>query len=169
MKRARTGKKRPGRWVRYQYLKLLRLNDSPKRIAGGFALGVAIGVLPSFGLGIIIAVFAAGLLKVNRVSAVVGTLVVNPWTSTFFWALSYVTGSLVLGENLGETLKLVEAVKSHSDLWKNILAHRLLAPYIVGNLLITVAFTSLSYLVALYGVTAYRRAKRERLLRKSGG
>lgn len=151
------------RWLRYQYVRLIRINDSPEKIAGGLALGVALGVLPSFGLGIVIALFTAGLFRVNRVSAVLGTLVMNPWTATFFWALSYLSGSLVMGQDLHETIALVRTLKGQPDLWKSLVGGRLLLPYIIGNVLVTVAASATFYMGALYVVRGYRKAKLHRL------
>ncbi len=155
------------RWLKYRYIKLVRINDSPEKIAGGIALGVVLGILPTFGLGIVIAIFTAGLFRVNRVSAVIGTFIMNPWTATFFWAMSYVVGSLAIGQNLSETMNLVKAIRTHSDLWENILAQRLLLPYIIGNIMVTAGGAAVSYLSCLYIVRAYRRAKKRRT--RNGG
>lgn len=156
------------RWLRYQYIRVVRLEDSPEKVAGGLALGVALGVLPSFGLGIIIALFAAGLFRVNRAAAVVGTLVMNPWTATFFWALSYLSGSLILGQDLHETIALVKTLKQRSDLWESLIGSRLLLPYIIGNVLVTLAASATFYVGGLYAVRGYRKARKRRLEKKAG-
>lgn len=156
------------RWVRYQYIKLVRLDDSPEKIARGFALGVVLGILPTFGLGVIAAIVLAGYLKINKASAVIGTFIMNPWTSPFFWALSYLTGSLLLGNNLQETAALVKYLKTHEDIWKSLLAQRLLLPYIIGNIIITSASAATSYIACLYAVKAYKRAKGKKNQRRQG-
>lgn len=155
------------RWARFQYIKLLRINDTPEKIAGGLALGVALGVLPSFGLGVIIALLVAGRLGVNRASAVIGTLVMNPWTAAFFWAASYLVGSLLLGYDLSETIKVIEGLKGQQDLWANILGKRLLLPYVIGNALVTAFTAAFFYVAGLYSVRAYRRARSKRRARKA--
>lgn len=155
------------RWARYQYIKLLRINDTPEKVAGGLALGAALGILPSFGLGVIIALLLAGVLKVNRVSAVIGTLVMNPWTTPFFWGTSYIAGSLILGYDLSETIKVIEQLKSQGDLWANLLGRRLILPYVIGNAVVTVFASAFFYVVGLYSVRAYRRAKARRKARKT--
>ncbi len=155
------------RWARYQYIKLLRINDTPEKIAGGLALGVAIGVLPSFGLGVIVAVLVAGRIGVNRASAVIGTLVMNPWTAAFFWAASYLVGALLLGYDLSETIKVIEGLRSQQDLWANILGKRLILPYIIGNAFVTAFTAAFYYVVGFYSVRAYRRAKARRRARKT--
>ncbi|MBI5189666.1 MAG: DUF2062 domain-containing protein [Nitrospirae bacterium] len=155
------------RWLKLQYVRVVRLQDSPEKIAAGLALGVALGILPSFGLGIIIALFTAGIFRVNKASAVIGTLIMNPWTATFFWALSYLAGSLILGQDLRETIELIKTLKGHTDLWKSLVGSRLLLPYIIGNMLVTVAASAMFYVGGLYTVREYRKLKKHRLERKA--
>jgi uncharacterized protein (DUF2062 family) len=154
-------------WLRYQYVKLVRLNDSPEKVAGGLALGVVLGILPTFGLGVVLAVLIAGPLKVNRVSAIIGTLVMNPWTTPFFWALSYLAGSLVLGNNIHEALSSVKSIETQTGLWKDILTKRLLLPYIIGNVIVTAMAAASFYVAGLYFVKEYRKAKKKRLKAKA--
>lgn len=65
-------------------------------VATGLALGVFFGVLIPIGQ-ILLAGFAAWLLRANLASAVLGTLVSNPVTVPFLYALAYGAGALVLG------------------------------------------------------------------------
>jgi uncharacterized protein (DUF2062 family) len=163
----RPRKKSPRRWIRYQYLKLVRINDSAEKIAGGLALGVVLGILPTFGLGIIIAIFLAPALKLNRASAVIGTLIMNPWTAPFVWTLSYLAGSLLLGYNLNDTLMEIRRLNSHPGLWRSLMTGRLIMPYIIGNLIVTAALALFSYALALFSVRAYRNAKKRNLSEKT--
>ena len=110
-----------------------------------------------------LAVLIAGPLKVNRVSALIGTLVMNPWTTPFFWALSYLAGSLVLGNNIHEALSAVKSIETQTGLWKNILAKRLLLPYVIGNIIVTAMAAASFYVAGLYFVKEYRKVKKKRL------
>jgi uncharacterized protein (DUF2062 family) len=154
------------RWIRYQYLKLVRINDSAEKIAGGLTLGVVLGILPTFGLGIILAIFLAAALKLNRASAVIGTLIMNPWTAPFVWTLSYLAGSLLLGYDLNETLIEIRSLNAHPGLWRSLMTGRLIKPYIIGNLTVMAALASFFYAVVLFSVRAYRNAKKRNLLEK---
>lgn len=162
MWKAAKGRRDFRHWLRYHYLRLVRLNDSPEKIAGGLALGAALGILPTFGLGVILVLFLAGPFKVNRVSAVIGTLVMNPWTAPFFWALSYLAGSMMLGNHLSDTISVIKSINTSTGLWKNILANRLLLPYIIGNVVVTAMASALFYVAGLYFVKAYRKMKKGR-------
>jgi uncharacterized protein (DUF2062 family) len=164
--KAKKGRRDVKRWLRYQYFKLTRLNDSPEKVAGGLALGVVLGIMPTFGLGVVLAVLIAGPFKVNRASAIIGTLVMNPWTTPFFWALSYLAGSIVLGNNISETISVIKSIDTHTGLWKNIMAHRLLLPYVIGNIIVTAMAAASFYVAALYVVKESRKAKMKRLKRK---
>ncbi|MCM8799901.1 MAG: DUF2062 domain-containing protein [Candidatus Omnitrophica bacterium] len=60
-------------------IKLIKINDSPQKVALGFSLGVALGIIP--GSGPIASLFLAFLFKLNRASSLLGSLAVNTWFS----------------------------------------------------------------------------------------
>ncbi|WP_238480939.1 DUF2062 domain-containing protein [Desulfuromonas sp. AOP6] len=78
-------------------LLLVRLRKSPDEIAKGLALGVLVGMTPTFGFQMVIAVFLAFLLRENRIAALVGVWVTNPLTAPIIYALEYESGRLLLG------------------------------------------------------------------------
>src|SRR4030066_1909704 len=80
------------RTFRYISLRLVRVGGDSVHVALGFALGVFLGVFPTFGLGIPLALFLASMFRWNRVSALLGSLVMNPLTTPFFWTLSGTLG-----------------------------------------------------------------------------
>ncbi|HCC68891.1 MAG TPA: DUF2062 domain-containing protein, partial [Nitrospiraceae bacterium] len=71
--------------LRKLYHQIIDINDTPEKIALGMAIGIALGILPTFGMGIILAIGLAFLLKANRLSAILGTVIANPWIAPFFW------------------------------------------------------------------------------------
>ena len=58
--------------------KLLSLRASPHQIALGFAIGVFIGIFPTFGLGGLVIIALAALSRFNVPAALLGTLIGNP-------------------------------------------------------------------------------------------
>ena len=76
--------------------KLVRLDDSPERIARGLAIGVFWGILPTFGFAILFSLPTAVFLRANKLSAVLGTFVANPFTTPFIYAFEYKIGQLML-------------------------------------------------------------------------
>jgi hypothetical protein len=84
------------RLFRYLFLRVLHLQSSPVSIATGLAIGVAISFTPFLGMHIIIALGLSWILRANKISTFLGTLVGTPWTLPFMLFLSYKTGFIVL-------------------------------------------------------------------------
>jgi uncharacterized protein (DUF2062 family) len=76
------------------YVKLVKINDTPQKIAAGFGLGVFLGILP--GTGPIAALLAASFLRINRAAAVTGSLLTNTWLSILTIPLSMKIGSAIM-------------------------------------------------------------------------
>lgn len=147
------------RRARYHYLKILRIDDPPERIARGAAIGVLMGVLPTFGLGAFMAIGVAFVLRANKAAAVLGSFIVNPLTAPFFWTLSIVIGSLILGEDYSSILAKVkdEGFFAGAE-WTYLV-------YMVGNIILSILFTLASYYLVKWAIIRHR-AKKE--LKRSG-
>lgn len=74
---------------------IVQLNGSPRGIAGGFALGVGLSLIPVPFLGMVIALAVAPLCKMNVPATYLGTAVINPVTGAVFYF-----GELWLGMRL---------------------------------------------------------------------
>lgn len=85
------------RQFKLNLLRLIRLQATPDEVAKGFALGILIGMTPTFGFQIVLAVFFAFLLKENKLAAIIGVFITNPVTAPFIYALEYESGRLLLG------------------------------------------------------------------------
>jgi len=163
------------RWLRYGYIRLVRINDSPQKVAAGLAVGVLLGILPTFGFGALIALALAIVFKFNKAASIFGSLIMNPLTTAFFWTASSVLGAFVANRDWHRTLKMVQSFSANFRLvdlttpkgWALILKGlgTGIQVYLVGNVLLALFFATLSYLVALHITKAYR--ERRRL--KSGG
>jgi len=90
---------RIARLLKTVYLKLFRINDSPIKIASGFGLGVFVGVMP--GIGPVIALLLAFLFRVNRASALLGSILFNTWVGLIALLLAIKIGSAVTGSSYG--------------------------------------------------------------------
>ena len=84
------------RALRYHWLKFMRLQEDPKRIAGGLALGVFIGITPTIPFHTVIALSLAALLGVSPVTAFIGIQVGNPLTVVPIYLTSYKVGQFLL-------------------------------------------------------------------------
>ena len=85
------------RQAKLNFVRFARLEGTPVEIAKGFALGIFIGMTPTFGFQMLMAVFFAFLLRENRLAAVLGVWISNPFTAPFIYALEYESGRLLLG------------------------------------------------------------------------
>ncbi len=78
-----------------QYHKVMQLPGSPKKIAAGVALGVALDFLPVPIISIPISFVLAKLMRINAVAAVL-TVILFKCAVPVFYALNYMVGKLVL-------------------------------------------------------------------------
>jgi uncharacterized protein len=140
-----------GIWKRWSFIRqfklnvvrFLRLRGTPDEIAKGFALGIFIGLTPTFGFQMIIAVFFAILLRENKLAAALGVWITNPITAPFIYALEYETGRLLLG---------LPRVKFPSELSFSALGSmswEFLLPLCAGSLLYGIILTPITYAVSL--------------------
>lgn len=155
--------RRVRRIVRYYYLRLVRIDDSPEKIAGGVALGVFLGIFPTFGVGLILAVALASWLHVNRAAAILGSLIMNPLTTPFFWTLSTTVGALVFQV---ENAKILEEARRIETSWAAIFGWGALV-YLVGNTIVSAVFAGASYVVTKRLAAAVHAKRRQRRHRRA--
>ena len=87
--------KRISQFFKWLYIKLAKINDTPQKIALGFGLGVFLGIIPF--AGPIAALVVSSFLKINRASALLGSLLTNTWISIITFMLAVRVGSAVTG------------------------------------------------------------------------
>ncbi len=143
------------RWLRYLYLRLLRMQSSPKEIARGLAAGVFAGCFPIFGFQTLAALLLAVPLRGNKLVAAAGTWVSNPLTYVPIYAFNYRVGEWLLGSRTAfATAELVTA--------QNWMQWGL---EVSGTLLVGCAFVGFwgalaSYFLGLWLVQRIRRRRR---------
>lgn len=84
------------KWLRT----LLTLNGSPRGIAGGFALGLSLSLVPIPFAGMLVALAAAPVLRCNLAATYLGTAVVNPLTGPFIYFVELWLGLWLTGRAL---------------------------------------------------------------------
>ncbi len=130
------------RQFKLQALKFIRLRAAPDEIAKGVALGVFIGMTPTFGFQMAIAVFFAFLLKENKLAAALGVWITNPITAPFIYALEYESGRILLGMSRPSF-----SVEFNSEMLH--LGWELLLPLCLGSLLYGALCAGLSFALTL--------------------
>ncbi len=84
------------RMGRYYKLRLQRIPGTPHRLAVGFAWGAALSMTPFVGLHALLAIVLAWVMRGSWVTALIGTLVGNPWTFPLIWVGTYKVGTMWL-------------------------------------------------------------------------
>ncbi len=131
------------RQTKLNFLRFIRLHGTPEEVAKGFALGIFIGMTPTFGVQMPIAFFCAWIFRENKLAALLGVWVTNPLTAPFIYASEYEIGRLLLGM---ERLRLPGEYNLESI---SHLSWNILAPLCVGSFIFAVLFGSISYALAI--------------------
>jgi uncharacterized protein (DUF2062 family) len=147
---------RARRWLRLQYLRFLRSDASPHKAAIGLAVGVFIGIFPTFGLGALLALGLAFLFRFSKVSAVVGSAIMNPVTSPLFWGLSFTLGSWLTGVEVGGVARMLD----EGRIWSA--AGDVIWTYLAGNTVLAVGLALVFYLLGYQAVRAYLNRRTHR-------
>lgn len=131
------------RQAKLNLLRMLRIKDRPHQIAGGAAIGMFVGMTPTMGLQMPIAVFIAFWLRQNKIAAALLVWVTNPLSAPFVYALEYEVGRLLLGMERAHfpTAMTFDAFARVG--WE------VLVPLWSGGLLFSVLCTPPTYLLAL--------------------
>ncbi len=132
---------------------ILGVRDTPRRTAMAFSTGVFIGMSPLLGLHTVLALLVAWLFRLNKLAAITGVYVTNPWSIVPIYTFSTWVGTLVLGMDR----VLPEIDWNHMTVGKlfNELSH-LLLPFVIGTTLVAAVSAVLAYFVV------FRALKRER-------
>ncbi|MGD8351626.1 MAG: DUF2062 domain-containing protein [Nitrospirota bacterium] len=123
---------------------ILRIEDTPHRIALTFAVGVFLGLSPLIGLHTVLAIAVAWIFRLNRIVILSGAFINNPWSMIPIYTFSTWIGAEILGTDL-----LVTDVD-----WRGITLgtvvrdlEQLVVPFIFGTLLVAALFSVLCYVV----------------------
>jgi len=144
------------RVVRYYWLKLLRLQDSPERIALGIAIGVFINFTPFLGFHTIMALLAFFVFPINRFATIVTVWVNTPWTVPFFLALDYQLGSWLLGIKVDWQAFNFDNLSSLMALGQEVFL-----TLMTGGMLLGIVCAIAIYYPSLYLIRLYRHRRRE--------
>ncbi|OSM00277.1 DUF2062 domain-containing protein [Magnetofaba australis] len=96
-------------YLRYQFIRLLRLAEHPHQIALGVAWGVFISFTPYIGFHLIGAALLCVFFGGSKIAAWIGTLVGNPATFPFFFWADFKLGVIMLGRG-SEHVSGLEAI-----------------------------------------------------------
>ena len=154
-------------YFRDKFRAIFQVKESPHRVALAFAFGVFMGISPFLGLHYIGGIFLAWLFRLNRLVAIIGISVNNPWTivpiSTFaVWLGAKLLGiKHVLPEVDWTNISLINIISRLKDLETFIaLIEKLLpliASFFVGSFIICTISAIASYFIVQILVNKYRK------------
>ena len=138
----------------------LRLRGTPDEVAKGLTLGIVIGMTPTFGFQMAIALFFAWLLKENKIAALLGVWVTNPFTAPFIYAAQYETGRIILGMD-----RLSLPYELTFETFRNI-GVDIMVPLCLGSLIHAVLLGFLTYALTLRFIPSLRMIRIKRWPRR---
>jgi uncharacterized protein len=83
--------------ARFIKFRILHVDDTPRRIAMGVAVGVWTAFTPFLGLHMFLALAIAALTRANKALAVLFVWITNPFTLIPVYAASYLVGRFLVG------------------------------------------------------------------------
>lgn len=148
------------RVFRLLYVLLVRMDASPHQVAFGFAVGVVLGVFPSFGLGGPIAIALAFLFRLNKASTILGAMIMNPITTVPIWTASAFIGSVIWSANFQLILDETKSGRIFEALSYSTMV------YMTGNLILAAAMALAAYWLVFLFVGRYQTAKAKKRAEK---
>jgi hypothetical protein len=145
----------PKRFFRFQYLRILRLKQSPHEIAMGLALGIFIGFMPIIPFQLATVFVLALIFRASKLAAVIATWISNPINMPLFYSMLYFVGRTVFPFlkapfPKGQDLSLLVLVESG---W------HLLIIMIMGGLVLGIPSSIITYFASRKLVAGYQRRR----------
>jgi len=127
---------------------ILTMDNHPGHIAAGFAVGVFISCTPFYGLHTLLAIVAAFVFRLNKLTCITGSWVNTPLTVIPITALSYKVGRVLLGRSPQE-LQITEFS------WQFLKTHA--SSLILGSSVLGFCAAVVAYFFCYYLVVRFRR------------
>lgn len=143
------------------YLRIIRIHDSPHKIAGGFALGVFLGILP--GAGPMASIVLAYFFQVNKAAALAGSLLTNTWFSVVTFVVAIKIGAYMTGTKWQQIYNDAKLLFDHIS-WQKFTdgtSLPILKPLLLGYAAVGLVSGLCIYVIVLLIVLAYRRRKKK--------
>ncbi len=141
------------RQFKLNLIRLVRLRAEPDAIARGMALGLFVGMTPTFGIQMFLALFFAFLFRQNKIAALIGVWITNPFTAPFIYGLEYEVGRIFLS-----------MPRPHAPLQFTLealteLGWQFAAPLSLGSLVLGIPFSLIGYALTLRFIPSLRQCR----------
>jgi len=105
------------RWLADRLRAVLKLDDTPSRIALALAVGVFISCTPFYGLQTLLSLAVATVFRLNKAATVTGTWLNLPWFAPFVYGLALHIGGLIVPDPQGiDAAAVAELLRTSSSL-----------------------------------------------------
>jgi uncharacterized protein (DUF2062 family) len=157
------------RWLRYNYLKLLRINTDPTIFARGIAIGVFIGLTPTIPFHTVLMLLLSILSRGHFFAGlIVSYIICNPLTMPLIYYASWFTGKIFIhseidGKVFADFISLIIHLKlgDSIELLKK-MGFDFLITLNIGGIIFAAPFGILSYWIALKSYGLYQKKRYER-------
>lgn len=139
------------RQFKLNLIRLIRLRVEPDEIARGMALGLFVGMTPTFGIQMFLALIFAFLLRQNKIAALIGVWNTNPLTAPIIYGMEYEVGRVLLG------LPRPDATIEFSFEAMQKLGWLLASPLCLGSLVLGIPVTLIGYALTLHFIPVMRQ------------
>ena len=134
--------------IKKYFHEIMEIKTTPNEVALGFAMGTAIAILPTFGLGILIGLLMMLIFKnINKISMFIAFAFWNPLLLIPLSTISFFIGDFILGT--------IPPIDFKFELFNQI--YNFTIKFLVGNIIITIIATVASYFFVLHSVKAYQK------------
>lgn len=147
---------------------IFQVRESPHRVALAFAMGIFLGISPFLGFHYAGAILAAWLFRLNKLVAIIGVSVNNPWTIVPISGFCAWLGAKMLGINQmlpqvdWSSIGFMTIIQKLTDINHFISAMEKLMPLIksffVGSLITSLISASGGYVIMRILVKRYHKS-----------
>ena len=147
--------------LRRVYERFVKIRGRPQEIALGFALGIFIGMTPTMGIQMPIAVFFAAIFKWSKISAASGVWITNPFTAPFIYGSTYFVGANLMGLKAELTLPEELTWSLVREMLRN--APVILGALTAGGILVGLPLAISGYYLSFAAVNKYQQRVKEQV------
>lgn len=150
------------RFMRFWYLRVVRIQATPHNIALGLAAGIFVGLLPVLPFQTVLAIALAFIVRGSKIAAALGTWVTNPANWLPFYLLCYKVGKALVPFDIPpfrpSELEMAEMLQVG---WK------FFAAMMAGGLIMAIPGSLIAYFVGKKLIRIYQTRRVERRCRKA--
>ncbi|MEA1992390.1 MAG: DUF2062 domain-containing protein [Thermodesulfobacteriota bacterium] len=172
----RSGKRDKGislwRTIRYQWLRLVRLQGDPFVLARGIAIGTFIGLTPTIPFHTILIIFFCAVGRGNLVAGlVVSLLVSNPFTIPLQYYISWKVGTILTGSSLSwEHVKDLMGLARDASMFEAVKliyinSFRSMVSVLLGGIVFSLPFAIAAYFSSLHIYIRRQNKRMNRLIK----